>query len=143
MTEEPTGSFRTLFFKGDATSSSGRTPSVWLLPNKQRCTIRATTDSDPDAMVENFIDIPLFQWKLFTFNFKNTSNGVIQNLGDELQIESAKAFENGMNISSEHMNSDPITNNPESESKNYTISFFVDEILDIRYSFNCKISISY
>ena len=71
---------RALFYKGDSTTSTGRTPSVWLLPDSNRLTIRVTTESEADLAVESFIHIPTFEWTLLTFVFSNTTkSGVALN----------------------------------------------------------------
>ena len=59
LLQGPTGSFRTLFFKGDRLGRDAqRTPSIWLLPDRNRFTVRVSTTSNPDMGERNhtFID---------------------------------------------------------------------------------------
>jgi hypothetical protein len=72
LIEPPTGKYRTLFYKGDEVSGQ-RTPSIWLLPDSNRMTIRASTLLDNDVGAESTIDIPLNEWTHLTFTFENLS----------------------------------------------------------------------
>lgn len=50
LLQEPTGSFRTIMFKGSAESGfAQRTPSVWLLPDSNHITLRMSTEDHPDT----------------------------------------------------------------------------------------------
>ena len=73
LLENATGSHRTLFFKGDS-KSGHRTPSVWLLPNANRLTLRATTIRDIDLGAESHIEIPLDSWTLLSLTFCPSSS---------------------------------------------------------------------
>lgn len=46
--EDPTGSHRTIFYKGKTDGGEERTPSAWLLPDQNRVAIRVSTRSAPD-----------------------------------------------------------------------------------------------
>ena len=71
LMEPPTGEFRTIFFKGG--TSGQRHPSMWLLPNVNRLTIRTSTMTDIDVGAESKIEIPLNQWCFIALNFENRS----------------------------------------------------------------------
>ena len=71
LMEPPNGKFRTIFFKGD--TSGQRHPSMWLLPNANRFTIRTSTIIDVDVGAESKIDIPLNKWCFIALNFENNS----------------------------------------------------------------------
>ena len=101
LLQGPTGSFRTIFFKGDRLGRNAeRTPSVWLLPDRNRFTIRVSTSSTPDlgeghdhilvgscittnvlctheTGAETTLDIPLHEWTFLTFVFQKDSGTLI------------------------------------------------------------------
>jgi len=72
MSQGPTGSFRTLFYKGDGTDPN-RTPSAWLLPSTSRIAIRASTPSNPDLGSDTVLDIPTRKWVHLTFVMRNST----------------------------------------------------------------------
>lgn len=72
LTEDSTGSFRTLFFHGDG-SREQRTPSVWWKPNERRLVLRVSTVSDPDVGLDSAQELPLLEWVHLAFSFYNCS----------------------------------------------------------------------
>lgn len=126
--------------------SSGRTPSVWLLPDTNRMTIRVSTVKESDVAVESFIDIPSFKWTLVTFVFSNATgsrdNGKSCSASDSISAEIVKAAANGIFLSTEAENlvsgsqSGPLNCSEIDETVEgrtwFNIKAYVNSTLDIR-----------
>lgn len=145
LTGDSAMSHRALFYKGDSTASTGRTPSVWLLPDRNRMTIRVSTEMDADLAVESLIDIPSFRWTLISFVFSNTSKPSVhiqQRCRDAEDLKNAMsdAESKGVFISTEleyyfqGMVSDECgaKHVPAEPNGLYNIKVYVDGDLDIR-----------
>ncbi|KAJ8540735.1 hypothetical protein ON010_g12493 [Phytophthora cinnamomi] len=72
LTEDSTGSFRTLFFNGDGRHEQ-RTPSAWWMPNERRLVLRVSTNSSTDVGLDSGEELPLNQWIHLGFTFLNCS----------------------------------------------------------------------
>ena len=70
LLDEPTGSFRAFFYKGNGVDAN-RTPSVWLLPTCNRLALRVTTVDSPDLGADTTLSIPLNQWSHVCIVFDN------------------------------------------------------------------------
>jgi hypothetical protein len=98
LLEGPTGSFRSLFFKGDKSGFDGqRTPSVWLLPNANRLAIRVSTAVNADSGADSTLEIPLGHWSFLTFVFNNNSQVLedpksLIGIDDEFMNHKTKSF---------------------------------------------------
>eukprot|EP01037_Dinobryon_pediforme_P013308 gene13308-13420_t len=93
LLQGPTGSYRTIFFKGDrAGLTADRTPSVWLLPHSNRLTLRVSTRDNVDLGAETTIELPLHEWSFLTFVFRNESSSE----RNATLIYSATVFVNGV-----------------------------------------------
>lgn len=153
--------FRSVFFKGNSNASTGRTPSVWLLPDSNVMTIRVSTEKNTDTAVESFTTVPSFQWTLLTFVFTNVSAAFSANASDmcsragalQSSVDSAAAA--GVELSTEigynmvdaadgevcpRMESSA---EDTARSTQYTIDVYNNDILDIRYASPPKIWMMY
>ncbi|DAZ96302.1 TPA: hypothetical protein N0F65_008335 [Lagenidium giganteum] len=72
LTEDSTGSFRTLFFHGNGTGQH-RTPSAWLRPDDRKLVLRVSTEADMDVGMSSKDEIPMNQWVHLAFTFRNCS----------------------------------------------------------------------
>ena len=145
---------RSIFYKGDSHASTGRTPSVWLFPDTNRMTIRVSTEKEPDVAITNFLDVPMFEWTLLSFVFRNSSfqsnNHDCRKLNNEIRESMVDAKSRGVDISTEinyyflssssNINdmcciSDDASNmNFTHQSEFYRIEVYQNDQLDIRYS---------
>lgn len=73
LTEDSTGSFRTLFFHGDGALEQ-RTPSAWWKPDERRLVLRVSTTNDPDVGLDSGRTLPLREWVHLGFSFHNCSD---------------------------------------------------------------------
>lgn len=80
LTQDSTGSFRTLFFHGDG-SGEQRTPSVWWTPDERRLAMRVSTNASTDVGLDSVQELPLNEWIHFGFNFHNCSPNVVAEEG--------------------------------------------------------------
>jgi len=70
----PTGAMRTVFYKGDYSGRDpNRTPSVWLMPNSNKLSIRVSSNVSTDVGVETISPLSSQQWTHVTFTFKNNT----------------------------------------------------------------------
>ncbi|KAE8986182.1 hypothetical protein PR001_g22666 [Phytophthora rubi] len=86
LTEDSTGSFRTLFFNGDGRNEQ-RTPSAWWMPDERRLVLRVSTNSSADVGFDSGEELPLNRWIHMGFTFLNcTGESAVT---EESQIPSA------------------------------------------------------
>ncbi|ETN02359.1 hypothetical protein PPTG_16578 [Phytophthora nicotianae INRA-310] len=72
LTEDSTGSFRTLFFNGDGENQQ-RTPSAWWKPDERRLVLRVSTNTSTDIGLDSRNELPLNEWIHMGFTFVNCS----------------------------------------------------------------------
>ncbi|KAG3189597.1 hypothetical protein PC128_g11677 [Phytophthora cactorum] len=73
LTEDSTGSFRTLFFNGDGENQQ-RTPSAWWKPDERRLVLRVSTNTSADVGLDSRDELPLNEWIHLGFSFVNCSH---------------------------------------------------------------------
>ncbi|OWZ16842.1 Suppressor of lin-12 [Phytophthora megakarya] len=78
LTEDSTGSFRTLFFNGDGNNQQ-RTPSAWWKPDERRLVLRVSTNTSSDVGLDSGDEVPLNEWTHMGFTFVNCSQSNIAN----------------------------------------------------------------
>ncbi|KAL4177051.1 hypothetical protein KRP22_001987 [Phytophthora ramorum] len=110
LTEDSTGSFRTLFFNGDGEHQQ-RTPSAWWKPDERRLVLRLSTNTNADVGLDSNEELPLNHWTHLGFTFANCSESAIT--GD-VDIPSAC----------------PQKDITEEESWLYSFAFYVNGLLD-------------
>ncbi len=62
LLDEPAGKFRAFLHKGSPDGHT-RTPSIWLMPDDNRLSLRVSTVDNPD--IGNICDIVLAQFEIF------------------------------------------------------------------------------
>lgn len=154
LIEGPSGAHRSLFYKGDSTSSTGRTPSAWLEPDKNRMMIQVTTTAEAALTIGNFVDIPTFKWTLFTFVFRNDTardpavlNQMRREQTEEQLRSLVKDSDRGLEISGEpaelplHASRSVMEESVEfvrsTIKKRYVLDVYQDAALDVRYALDC------
>lgn len=108
LTEDATGSFRTLFFHGDGALEQ-RTPSAWWKPDERRLVLRVSTATDPDVGLDSGRTLPLREWVHLGFSFHNCSDSTHEDADSACSIPGS-----------------------DSASWHYVIEFFVNGELDQR-----------
>ncbi|GMF29040.1 unnamed protein product [Phytophthora fragariaefolia] len=110
LTEDSTGSFRTLFFNGDGQHEQ-RTPSAWWMPDQRRLVLRVSTITDADVGLDSSEELPLNQWIHMGFTFSNCSEESAET--EEFQLPRA------------------CQQNPGGENNwSYSFAFYVNGLLD-------------
>lgn len=98
---EPTGEMRTLFYKGDYSGRyPNRTPSVWLLPNSNRLSVRVSSIANHDVGVDTTVPLSTQQWSYVVFSFTNHTHIYQQQL-----VEFARKYNISMGSTSTNASS--------------------------------------
>ncbi|ETV98310.1 hypothetical protein H310_09012 [Aphanomyces invadans] len=72
LSQDATGTHRTLFYKGPG-HNQHRTPSAWLQPDDRRVILRVSAEDNMDVGMTSKTALPLHEWVLVGFAFRNHS----------------------------------------------------------------------
>lgn len=91
LLEGPTGSFRSLMYKGDlANAPQQRTPSLYLAPSTNHLSLRFSSQINDDVGVTSNQELPLQQWTHVAVTFHNvTLNQILPTQGRHLRMDKA------------------------------------------------------
>jgi hypothetical protein len=117
--------YATLFYKGNRKSSSGRTPSAWIMPEGNKFIIQVSARDDPQITAENDLPFTMFEWQLLTFVISNSTIDVNITV-DVAQFEREAGGDRDSSDSSERSEA------AEARRSNYSIHVYRNDKLDVK-----------